>query len=229
LLYGLGDNRRALGIWATSSEGESAYYELDADLNFVPKDDAKTADFIQSNLSNPQDAVSIYNSYVKLTDEQIRVWRLPISEYEAFNDMTVNGDLRVCREVATERDLFNCHGTFYELPAENADGFAKIRPVSSHSFKIHDYASYRGMLVMTGIDPVAAKNNPHVIISEDGKAAVWAGVIDDLWKLGKPRGKGGPWKNELVAAGVPSDPYLIGFYDKRKLSLSHDGNEPLTF
>lgn len=43
--------------------------------------------------------------------------------------------LGICREVATERDLMNCADTFYELPAENADGFAKIRPVASHSLK----------------------------------------------------------------------------------------------
>ena len=25
--------------------------------------------------------------------------------------------------------------------------------------------------------------------------SVWAGAIDDLWSMGKPTGKGGPWKN----------------------------------
>jgi len=68
-----------------------------------------------------------------------------------------------------------------------------------------------------------------VIVSKDRKAAVWAGVIDDLWKMGKPSGEGGPWKNTAVKAGEPSDPYLIGFYDKRSLSLSHDSGEPVTF
>jgi hypothetical protein len=140
-----------------------------------------------------------------------------------------NSVLRICREVATERDLLNCSGTFYELPAENADGFAKIRPIASHNFRIYDYASYRGMLIVTGIDAKAAKGNPHVIVSEDGKAAVWAGVIDDLWQMGKPVGEGGPWKNSAVKAGIASDPYLIGFYDKRSLLLSHDSKETVTF
>jgi hypothetical protein len=119
-------------------------------------------------------------------------------------------------------------GTFYELPAENADGFAKIRPVTSHNFRIHDYASYRGMLVMTGLNP-DVKAGEHVIISDDGKAAVWLGVIDDLWEMGKPVGKGGPWKNSSITAGEPSDPYLIGFYDKRSLEISHESKEPVTF
>ena len=57
-----------------------------------------------------------------------------------FEELTNKSLLRVCREVSTERDLFNCAGTLYELPAENADGFAKIRPIASHHFRIHDYA-----------------------------------------------------------------------------------------
>ena len=48
---------------------------------------------------------------------------------------------------------------------------------------------------------------------------MWAGVVDDLWKLGKPRGHGGPWKDTTVTAGVPSDPYLMTGYDKKSVSL----------
>jgi len=161
-------------------------------------------------------------------DDLGRRWRLPKGNAK-YTDLTNNSVLRICREVATERDLLNCSGTFYELPAENADGFAKIRPIASHNFRIHDFASYRGMLIMTGIEPKSAKGNPHVVVSEDGKAAVWAGVIDDIWQMGKPVGEGGPWKNSAVKAGVASDPYLIGFYDKRSLKLSHDSKEAVTF
>jgi hypothetical protein len=83
-----------------------------------------------------------------------------------------------------------------------------------------DYASYRGMLVMSGVR--ADAGGEHVIRSEDGKVALWAGAIDDLWRLGKPRGQGGPWLRTAVAADMPSDPYLIWAYDRRELSLSHD-------
>ena len=85
------------------------------------------------------------------------------------------------------------------------------------------------MLVMSGIDVGKAHDNPHIIISEDEDAAVWAGAIDDLWKLGKPRGRGGPWKDTQVTADEPSDPYLIGYYDRRRLSIWHDAQEPVTF
>ncbi len=166
-------------------------------------------------------------SSVLIIDDKNRRWRLPVGD-DNYRQLTNAAQLRIAREVATERDLFNASGTFYELPAENADGFAKIRPVASHNFRIHDYASYRGMLVMTGIEP-NAKAGEHIVRSEDGKAACWVGVIDDLWKMGKPTGQGGPWKDSQVSAGEPSDPYLIGFYDKRSLEITHDSNGPVKF
>jgi hypothetical protein len=137
------------------------------------------------------------------------------------------GDERVDREVVTERDLFNCHGTFYELPAESSGGFAKIRPITTHNLRIKDYATYRGLLVLSGLNTDASGS--HVVRSEDGKLALWLGAIDDLWKMGKPRGNGGPWKNNEVKAGVPSDPYLMTGYDHKSLELSHRLNGPVTF
>lgn len=232
LIYGLGDDRRALGMLATDFDGkqreEAGYYELNAEMKLQKKDDPETAEFIRTKFAIPENVITIDKSSVLIKDDQGRRWRLPLGD-DAFTSLTEAAALRIDREVATERDLFNCHGTFYELPAENADGFAKIRPVASHNFRIHDYASYRGMLIMTGIDLQQAKRNAHIIVSDDGKAAVWAGVIDDLWKLGKPKGKGGPWKDTPVKAGEVSDPFLIGFYDKRTLSLSHTSQEPVTF
>jgi len=231
LMYGLGDNRRAMGLLAGKvSNGkfeENGYYELNADMKLEKKEDAKTASFIREKFALPKNVVSIDESSVLIVDDLDRRWRLPLG-IAGFTEKTNNNLLRVVREVATERDLMNVHGTFYELPAENADGFAKIRPVSSHQLGVYDFASYRGLLVMTGLEN-NAKAGEHIIRSEDGKASVWAGTIDDLWKLGKPVGQGGPWKDAAVKKGVPSDPYLIGFYDKRKLKLSHDSKQAVTF
>ena len=221
-----------LGVVSVDLEGsiqeEIGYYELDANLNLIRKNDTATEEFIKGKFAIPEQVVTIDGSSVLIVDDSGRRWRLPLGN-EVYTDLINTGKLRLCREVVTERDLFNCHGTFYELPAENADGFAKIRPVASHNLRIHDYASYRGLLIMTGLKPVKGGNNPHVIRSEDGKAAVWAGVIDDLWKLGKPTGHGGPWKNTVVEAYTPSDPYLIGFYDQKELRLSHLSSEAVLF
>lgn len=231
LLYGLGDNRRALGLLANVTvDGktfETGYYEMGDKLKLVWKEDTKTADFIRNKFAIPQRVISIEDGSVLIIDDLGRRWRLPLGN-GAYKGLTNQGVLRICREVATERDLFSCMGTFYELPAENADGYAKIRPVSSHNYRINDYASYRGMLVLTGVTPEEGKDNPHVIISDDGKAAVWVGVIDDLWSLGKPVGQGGPWKDSEVKAGEASDPYLIAFYDQKTLSLTVDKSAAIT-
>ena len=73
---------------------------------------------------------------------------------------------------------------------------------------------------MTGLDLKTA-NSEHIIRSADGKAAVWLGVVDDIWKMGKAVGVGGPWQDSPVQAGVPSDPYLMTGYDRKTLTLSH--------
>lgn len=232
LFYGLGDDRRSLGMLVGTFKGdefiESGYYELDGNMNLEKKNDVKKEDFIRTHFGIPKNVISIEESSVLVVDDSNRRWRLPLGN-DAYKLLTDAGALRICREVATERDLFNCMGTFYELPAENADGFAKIRPVSSHNFRIHDYASYRGLLVISGINLKEGQENPHIIRSADGKAMLWAGTIDDLWTLGKPIGYGGPWKDTPVEAMESSDPYLIGFYDKKELLLSHDQNTNVTF
>lgn len=232
LMYGLGNNRRALGMTALTYKGgqlsDVGYYELNGDMQLLRKNDTGIADVIKTKFAIPQNVVTIDKSSVLIVDDKGRRWRLPLGN-DAYTGLTNQAALRICREVATERDLLNCHGTFYELPAENADGYAKMRPVSSHNLRINDYASYRGLLVMTGVDLNAAGKNEHIIVSDDKKAAVWAGTIDDLWKLGKPTGHGGPWKDVSVKANETSDPYLIGFYDQRSLQLSHKAAQSITF
>lgn len=232
LLYGLGDNRRALGVLATVMKNgntmETGYYEMGDKLQLTKKEDSLTADFIRTKFAVPGQVVTIEASSVLVVDEMGRRWRLPLGTSD-YAPLMHKAQLRICREVATERDLFSCMGTFYELPAENADGYAKIRPVATHNYRINDYASYRGMLVMTGINLKEGRGNEHIVVSGDGKAAVWVGVIDDLWKLGKPVGKGGPWMDTQVKSGVPSDAYLMACYDRKTLQLSHRADRKVTF
>lgn len=227
LLYCLGDNRRSLGILAKTSVGEK-YYELSGDMKLEGKDDIKTTEHIRENFKiDTEKAVEISEGSVLIVDDKERRWRLPLGKNE-FTTLMKQNKLRICREVATERDLFNCHGTFYELPAENADGFAKLRPISSHNLRVNDYASYRGLLILTGVN-FSNENNERMVVSDDNKFALWAGVIDDLWKLGKPVGSGGPWVDTQVEANIYSDPYLIGFYDDRVLNISHKSSYPVRF
>lgn len=230
LLFSQGQNRRVLGIVANNTNGnttsETGYYEMDENMQIVAKNDEKSAAFIRENVAIPSGVISVEAGSYLIVDDAKRRWRLPLGN-DKYKELMEKKALRICREVATERDLFSCGGTFYELPAENADGFAKIRPVATHGLKVNDYVSYRGMLVMTGIDAEKASNNPHIFRSADNKCSVWAGAIDDLWKLGKPVGKGGPWVDSAVEAGVPSDAYLFGMYDDRTLTLTQKSDKPV--
>ncbi len=58
---------------------------------------------------------------------------------------------------------------------------------------------------------------------------LWLGNVEDLWKLGPPRGEGGPWRNTAVAAGKPSDPYLMTGYERKTLELRHDRPQEVHF
>lgn len=137
---------------------------------------------------------------------------------------------RSVREVESERELANIHGTFYELPLIHVGReplFEKMRPVASHNYYIDDYNTWNGLLVLSGIRKDAKTSNS-VYINEERTAGVWFGSIDDLWKLGKPVGKGGPWKNTATKAGEMSDPYLMTGYDKKTLTLEADKDVKVT-
>lgn len=226
LMLCLSQNRRKLGVAANTTDG-SAYYDLDGDMMLQRRDSMEKASYIRKNVAIRSEGMEITPGSVLITDDKGRRWHLPLGA-RAFTEPTRQDAMRVCREVSTERDLLNLHGTFYELPAENADGFAKVRPIASHNLGINDYASYRGMLLMSGCNADNA-DNPRIVTSDDGKLSLWAGVIDDLWKLGKPTGNGGPWVDRHVSAGEYSEPYLIGFYDRRTLNLSHKSDHKVKF
>lgn len=223
LLHARGGGKKTLGL----AVGD-AFYEMGPDLVLRAGDETGAAAWMQARVAIPRDAVALDAASVIYTDEAGKKWRLPRGRAD-YRLEGPHGFERTVREVCTERDLVNVAGTFFELPAENAGGIAKVRAVATHNRRIHDYASWRGLFILTGLDAktTADAANPHVIRSADGKAAVWAGAVDDLWSFGKPVGVGGPWKDTVVAAGAPSDPYLLTGYDRKSLMLSHTSATPV--
>lgn len=231
LIYARGAGVKTLRFAAKSAvDGkvkELGCYDLDAELKLKSVDDTAGYAYAEKSFAIPQDVLTIDEASVLIIDEKGRRFRLPKGD-AAFDQPGAFGSERVDREVCTERDLLNVHGTFYELPAENAGGLAKLRPITTHNRRIHDYCSYRGLLVVSGIEQGATKS-PHLITSDDGQCQLWVGAVDDLWQFGKPRGVGGPWKKTKVTKATASDPYLITGYDKRQLTIEHDGQESINF
>jgi len=222
VIRSLGGDDLPLGLIAQNrANTDRPFYLLNDKLEFVQSNDKmRRGATWQAAAPDPDKIPLKLDGGSILVVEDGKRYRLPLNpnraEDKPFGEAI--GFARRVREVATERDMVNIAGTFYELPARNAAGFAHVRPIASHPFRIHDFCSWRGLLLLTGIDPSA--DNPCLINSADGKAAVWAGVVDDLWQMGKPVGVGGPWKDSKVQADAPSDPYLMyGYTGDKKLTL----------
>ena len=226
-----GANLRTLSVLAATvtpdqtTIGEA--YELSADLKLTKQKGPEAAAYVQKNTPIPQGIITADEASVIFEESGVR-WRLPRSASPAQDTLLARSALRKAREVCTERDMLQAHGTFYELPALNAKGAIRMRPIATSDTAVHDYCSYRGLLVLSGVSASAAQDDRHIIRSDDGKAAVWVGAADDLWQLGKPRGFGGPWKSSNVTAGKPSDPYLMTGYDKKRITLANHGEVETT-
>ena len=127
------------------------------------------------------------------------------------------------REVETERYLLDVHGMFFELSPLGWGGATwAVRPVSQHLRVAPDFCSFRGMLVMGGNQVSSIFDNN--IVTGQSQSGLWFGKTDDLWSWGKPQGTGSVWREERVAAGEASDPFLMTGFDKKVVHLSYDGN-----
>jgi hypothetical protein len=220
---------RSLGpdhLGVLSSSG--SVYSVDTSLSVKSKDDEPVRAAL--NKAAPSAPSSIREDIASIIlEEDGKRFRIP----RGAKGVPAQSGGRVCREVATERDLLNVGGTFFELPARNAQGIAKIRPIATHLLEIDDFVSQFGLtfiasaLKSTSTEVTkssSAQPSDHQFLLPDKSAVLWAGVIDDLWRLGKARGIGGPWNESKTEPGVPSDPYLMTGYDHKSLMLNHTGS-----
>ncbi len=226
VLHVRGADHKTLRFVACNRDGELGGYDLDGDLKLRRADDPDGVAWTAKAVAIAPPLITADAASFLYVDANGQRWRLPKGD-PALDQPGSFGHARLCREVVTERNLLNVGGTFYELPAQNAGGFVKIRPITTHNRRIHDFASYRGLLVLSGIAGQAA--GERIIRSDDGRCALWVGAVDDLWQFGKPRGRGGPWLDTTVAAGQPSDAYLATGYDRKRLRLSHRSQSVVAF
>ncbi|UCG60060.1 MAG: hypothetical protein JSU70_11165 [Phycisphaerales bacterium] len=126
------------------------------------------------------------------------------------------------RYAQTERLLMDAHGMFYDLPPFAYEGKVwGIRPICTHLRVVPDFCHWRGLFVMASDQIDHDEGQP--------QSGLWFGNIDDLWKMGKPSGWGGPWWQAPVHAGQFCDPFLMTGFDKKVVHLSHDQDEPVSF
>jgi hypothetical protein len=102
-----------------------------------------------------------------------------------------------------------------------------IRPICTHLRIIGDFCSWRGRLVLAGDQTTPLwDSNPFV---GQPQANLWFGKTDDLWQFGEPKGWGGPWREQRVAANVPSDAFLMTGFGNKVLHLRHDADQAVQF
>jgi hypothetical protein len=216
----------AATITGATGVSAPAYYEMDGTLQLRRATNASAESTLRTTYSLSNAPFALDAASVIYTEGANR-FRLPRSS-PAYDGAFSFGWPRGAREVVTERQLFQAHGTFYELPLSGSGGFRRVRPITTHDKQISDIASWRGLLVIAGVSE-GATTNSHVYRSDDGQAALWFGNVDDLWRLGAPSGVGGPWKNSAITNGIASDPYLMFGYECKVLELAHSNTAPVTF
>ncbi|MGB2821253.1 MAG: sulfatase, partial [Phycisphaerae bacterium] len=223
-----GDNRNlqflARSIGEDGKASDAVLYEVDERLTFRPAGDAEAAAEVLKKADIRRDFT--VDAASAIISQGQRTYRLPKGD-AAYDKPFASGWPRGLREVITERNLLNCHGTFYEVPRADSAGIAGMRPIASHGKGIHDFCTWRGVFVMSGMR-AAAEADGH-FFGPDGKAGLWFGAVDDLWKFPKPTGVGGPWRQTEVKASSPSDPYLMTGLDRKRVELSHDAAGAVKF
>ena len=159
-------------------------------------------------------------------DQTWRTYRLPKASH-CFDHKWQTEWPRI-RSTEHERFLMDHHGMFYELsPWAYGNRVWGIRPISTHLWVHGDFCSWRGMLVI-GADNASHELDGNLQCAEP-QSGLWFGRTDDLWKLGKPKGWGGPWWESEVKAKEPSDPYLMTGFDQKCLHLTHRASEEVAF
>jgi hypothetical protein len=131
------------------------------------------------------------------------------------------------REVEPGRYLLDHHGMFYDFPKDFRPGkTAGLRPIATHLRMVVDWATWNGRLVMSHDDASALGSNGLTALSQSN---LWFGKPEDLRSFGKPAGWGGPWIEDAVKAGEPSDPMLVDGFEKRVVHLAHNAQSDVLF
>ena len=203
----------------------TAYHQIGAPMTLDPVTTGTAEATLRTDAATTKDFGSdAASAWITLGAAKLR---LPKGD-PLYDSAFSSGWARGFRETVTERSMLNCHGTLYEIPRDSAGGRRKMQPITTHNKRITDLTSWRGMLAITGVlDSAPASDS--LVRATDGSAALWLGEIDDVWRMGEPRGEGGPWLATPVTANTPSDPYLMYGYRSKSMTLSHQTATAVAF
>jgi len=129
------------------------------------------------------------------------------------------------RELAPGRLALCMHGTLFDFPK----GFCRantagVRPLCTHLRVIPDFCYWRGRVVLAA-DDASMMNNP---LCGQAQSNLWFGTVEQLRRWGPAAGWGGPWLDDRVQSGQPSDPFLFAGYRWRCLHLTTRPRAPST-
>lgn len=128
------------------------------------------------------------------------------------------------REIGGGKMLMDMHGMFFDFPKTfSAVNTAGIAPVGSHLRYIPDFCDWNGRLVLA-TDETSVQGNK---LAGQPQCNLWFGTYEDLKTWGPASGFGGPWINNAVKAGVPSEPFLVNGFDRRVLHLNVQSENPV--
>ena len=130
------------------------------------------------------------------------------------------------REVTDGKWLMDMHGMFYDFPPTfNEANTSGIVPLSNHLRYIPDFCAWNGQLLLS-TDETSKMENP---FAGRAQSNLWFGHWNDLKTWGPVNGWGGPWVDDEIKAGEPSDPYLINGFNRKILHLAQESNKTVHF
>ena len=130
------------------------------------------------------------------------------------------------REVTGNKVLMDMHGMLYEFPRGfSLEHTAGIRPLCNHLTIITDFCAWKDQIVLSTDETTMMENK----LPGQSQSNLWFGSWDELSSWGPSSGWGGVWQQDAVKAGIGSDPYLVGGFEKKVVHLTHRSGIPVTF
>ncbi|HET7117468.1 MAG TPA: hypothetical protein VFI29_13305 [Hanamia sp.] len=130
------------------------------------------------------------------------------------------------REVTGNKFMMDMHGMLYEFPQKfSLEHIGGIRPLCNHLLMITDFCEWKGEIVLSTDETTMMANK----LPGQSQSNLWFGSWNDLSSWGPSNCWGGVWQNDAVKAGISSNPYLIGGFDKKIVHLAHQSEIPVTF